>query len=321
MVDAKVLVIVVTYNGAKWFDRCFGSLYASKVPVDIFVVDNGSYDMTVERLQDLDLRGGTAIETEYMASESKLVKLVIAEKNLGFGRANNLGLKYALENGYDYIYLMNEDAWVEPDTIGKMIAASKTNPSYGILSPMQMTADKTKMDPRFAKRFPGRPEGVAKDSVSASKGYAAGSVEVAEVVPVKFVMAAHWLITRDCLETVGGFSPAFSHYGEDDNYIHRAIWHGFSIGVVPDAIAVHDREKRKETKAQRMRLKSVASIVKISNPLNNLAWRLFLQPLELFGIGIRYDSLQSMKDAITMIGGYRDLIRIRKESKTKCPFL
>jgi GT2 family glycosyltransferase len=140
-----------------------------------------------------------------MASESKLVKLVIAEKNLGFGRANNLGLKYALENGYDYIYLMNEDAWVEPDTIGKMIAASKTNPSYGILSPMQMTADKTKMDPRFAKRFPGRPEGVAKDSVSASKGYAAGSVEVAEVVPVKFVMAAHWLIQGTVLRLLEVF--------------------------------------------------------------------------------------------------------------------
>ena len=78
-------------------------------------------------------------------------------------------------------------------------------------------------------------------------------------------MAAHWLVSRGALRKVGGFSPAFRQYGEDDNYIDRLHWHGFSCGVGPAASAVHDRSGRSLPKEGRMRLKCVAPVVKLSN--------------------------------------------------------
>ena len=57
-------------------------------------------------------------------------------------------------------------------------------------------------------------------------------------------MAAHWLIPISKLKSIGGFSPAFPHYGEDVNLVQRAKFFGYKIGIVPETIGVHDRENR-----------------------------------------------------------------------------
>ena len=97
----KILAIVVTYNGMEWIDRCLDSLLCSTLRPDVFVVDNGSTDGT----------------QEYVHSHFPEVFFRQNETNLGFGRANNIGLRFAIEGGYSHVYLMNQDAWVEPDTI------------------------------------------------------------------------------------------------------------------------------------------------------------------------------------------------------------
>ena len=98
----KILVIVVTYNGMKWVDRCLGSLSKSKIPVDVIVIDNGSTDGT----------------PDYIAEYFPEMKIVATGENHGFGRANNIGFRHAMKNGYEYVYLLNQDAWVFPDTFG-----------------------------------------------------------------------------------------------------------------------------------------------------------------------------------------------------------
>jgi GT2 family glycosyltransferase len=65
-----------------------------------------------------------------------------------------------------------------------------------------------------------------------------------EVYEVPFVNAAGWLLSKKCLETVGGFDPVFFHYGEDDNYCQRVLFHGLKIGVTPQTFLKHDRETR-----------------------------------------------------------------------------
>ena len=77
----KVLVIIISYNFEQWIDRCLGSLRRSEYPVDILVLDNDSKDKTIERLR-----------TNYPE-----VRLIENRKNLGFGRANNLGMQIAIE--------------------------------------------------------------------------------------------------------------------------------------------------------------------------------------------------------------------------------
>ena len=291
----KILVIVVTYNGMKWVDRCLGSLSMSKIPVDVIVIDNGSTDGT----------------PDYIAEYFPEMKIVATGENHGFGRANNIGFRHAMKNGYEYVYLLNQDAWVFPDTFGILVDAMEDDKSLGVLSPMQLTATEQNLDPRFEKWCP-----PAAWSDFRKKGSCSSNV-----YGVKFVMAAHWMISRDCLEDVGGFSPAFTHYGEDDNFLHRARYKGYKIAVHSGAKAVHDREMRPMSKEAKMRLKCVASVVKVSNPLEKLWFRLLFQPIELLAISIRYRSMYVFKNIFTLIRSYRKLISIRRDSLDDMAFL
>ena len=128
---SRILAIVVTYNGMKWVDRCLGSLVMSRTPADVIVIDNGSQDGT----------------QEYIAENYPEVKLVSTGENFGFGKANNIGLKHALEKGYEYVYLLNQDAWVYPDTLGVLMEAmendSRVTDSYASFASMRERAFST----------------------------------------------------------------------------------------------------------------------------------------------------------------------------------
>jgi GT2 family glycosyltransferase len=121
----KVFAIVVTYNGEFWISKCLDSLQNSSIPVHIIVVDNKSTDKTIE-----------IIENEFPS-----VQLIKSEKNLGFGQGNNIGLRIALEENADYVFLLNQDAWIEKGTIATLIEVHRKNEDFGILSPFHLNYD------------------------------------------------------------------------------------------------------------------------------------------------------------------------------------
>lgn len=288
----KVLVIVVTYNGMKWIERCLYSVAMSRLKADIMVVDNGSTDGT----------------PQYVQEEFPDAILRILPDNPGFGAANNVGMRYALEKGYSYVYLLNQDAWIKNDTLGKLVeafeASDRLGEHYGVISPMQMQAGWERADENFLKYY----------RVSAP-------ISESGLKEIEFVMAAHWMICSECLQQVGGFSPAFKQYGEDDNYLHRAKYHHWRYGVYNDAYAVHDRAKRQVSKEKRMNLKCVATVVKVSDPNACGAWRIVREVLELVGMSLKNASLIPLKYIPVLIKRYPELKRLREESKSKGAFL
>lgn len=218
----KVFVIIVTYNGKQWYDRCFSSLQQSEIPLHVIVVDNASTDDSVE----------------YITAKFPEIYLIESKENLGFGQGNNKGIRYALDNGADYVFLLNQDAWIEKDTISKLLLIHKDNLNFGILSPMHLNAGKTAIE---------------KGIMHYIADYRVTSTELIndlyfnklkDVYVTKYVNAAAWLLPKKTLDTVGGFDPIFFHYGEDDNYIHRVLYHGFKIGICPKTCIVHDTEER-----------------------------------------------------------------------------
>ena len=247
MKQNQILVIIVTYNAMPWAERCFTSLRQSAVPCDVIVIDNGSTDGSQK-----------FIRTHFPETE-----LVENKQNLGFGRANNIGLQKVLDEGYDYAYLLNQDAWVMPDTFERLIATSKAHPEYGVLSPMQLKADGQHFEERFGRNIISRRQDTAPfliDDLYFQREEA--------VYEVSFVMAAHWMITSKCLKTVGGFSPTFPHYGEDDNYLNRTKYWKLKIGIVPSARAVHDRANGQWSPEKDMYVNDyIGSLVACSNPL------------------------------------------------------
>lgn len=215
----KVFAVVVTFNGLRWLDRCIGSLLSSDVPVSVVVVDNASTDGTPERI----------------AADFPDVHLIRSDINYGFAKANNIGIRYALDNGADYVFLLNQDAWiVEAHTIRTLISTFERNATAGIVSPIHMNGLNDSMDWKFATYMPG--EFVSDAFLE----------RVKEEYLTDYVNAAAWLVKRTCFEKVGGFdTKMFTHYGEDSNFCQRAIFHGWKIAICTNASICHDREFRR----------------------------------------------------------------------------
>lgn len=266
----KVVAIVVTYNGMKWYKECFDSLKQSSIPVETIVIDNKSTDATVA----------------FIKEHYPEIRLVESDENLGFGKANNIGFRYAIEQGADYVFLLNQDAWVEPDTIEKLIEKQKENPEYGILSPIHLDGTKQNLDFNFSYYIlPDRCPGLISDFVT--KGEARDCI-----YPLKFVNAALWLVSRECIETVGGFNPLFPHYGEDENYIQRLEYHNIKTGLYPKVFGVHDRNRNEWRKPSFSSKKSKELVVSLLGLMN--IHEAFMKSVLRFAFSNMFTSLKKL---------------------------
>ncbi|GGD84920.1 glycosyltransferase family 2 protein [Planktosalinus lacus] len=215
-ITKKIFIVTVTYNAMPWIDRCLQS--AGNHPV--IVVDNASTDKTVAHIQ----------------SNYPKVTLLPQDKNIGFGQGNNVGISYALKHGAESIFLLNQDAYLVDDCLEVLVKKQQVNPQFGILSPIHLNGKGNVLDRNFGNyiSFQKAPK-LMSDLLIDKSG---------ELYEVPFVNAAGWLLSRECIETVGGFDPIFFHYGEDDNYCQRVLYHGLKIGIVLDTFLRHDREDR-----------------------------------------------------------------------------
>ncbi len=226
----------MTYNGSKWIEKCINSLLRSIYPINILVVDNCSTDDSVELLKQF--------------SE---IHLIQSKENLGFGKANNIGIDYALNNKADYVFLLNQDTWVFDDTISNLVVMAQNNPSFGIVSPMHFSGDEKTLDKGFVTYYNRNIEENAGKNIA--------------IVP--FVNAAAWLVSSACLQKVGGFESLFGHYGEDRNYCDRVLYHQFQIVIAKNAKICHDRKISRSFKKDliQSKYKMLSQVLDINNTL------------------------------------------------------
>jgi GT2 family glycosyltransferase len=141
-------------------------------------------------------------------------------------------LTRAVNEGADYVFLLNQDAWVEPETIEKLISAQTSE--YAILSPVHLNAEGDALDFAFAKYMlcSLTPEFMSDIYLNRLK----------PLYEIQFANAAAWLLNRKCVELVGGFDPSFFMRGEDDDYVQRVKYWGLKVGICPSAKMHHDRQ-------------------------------------------------------------------------------
>ena len=323
----KVLVLIVTHNAMKWIQRCLESVLDSQgqslqFVMEVMVVDNASDDGT----------------SAYISKHFPSVRVQRQLKNFGFGRANNLGLNYAVRHEFDHVFLLNQDAYVEKGTIAELVQAQMEHPEYLVVSPVHMDGNGEDLDSKFAgyiadnrvlqeavglfgrekekkkkregekeRRSEGESETKHKCESTQSLGVdreweekhkhrkmrslltdiesEASETEPSAkerrgenekerrrenevVVPVDFVNAAAWMLSRNALRLVGGFHPAIFMYAEDNNYVHRIHHAGFLVGVLPSSTIYHDRQDRPvpEGTAKLFRNFKINASITITNP-------------------------------------------------------
>lgn len=227
----KVLTVIISYNFTRWIQPCLNSLIQSEVPTDILVIDNGSSDNCIKTIKE----------------EFPKVRIIENEKNLGFGQANNIGINIAIKEQYDYVLLLNQDAWIDQNVIGELTDLSNKFNDFGIITSVHLVGDRSTVD-------------------SGSPGcYVSKEDAESPIIETPFVNAAIWLIPTRVLKEVGGFSPLFFHYGEDVDYANRIHYHGYKIGYCPYVCGCHDRAKRTTTNAMRHRATAVYCLTLFSN--------------------------------------------------------
>ena len=272
---SRILVIVVTYNGMRWIEKCLSSMSGT----DVFVFDNASTDGT----------------PDYIEEHFPQVHLVRSDKNLDFAGGNNAGFRYALERDYEAVYLLNQDAWLLPGCLDTLMSLIDSYPQYGILSPMQMYADLQNCN----RGFLGDVLPTASDSTICE-----------DILDAPYVPASHWILSRRCLETTGLFASLFPHFGNDDNYCHRALYHGFRIGIAKNVRVVHDHlPAKKPLEYLVYRNYFMSAIVRLCN-INRPYWAevLRLLPFALVKT-VKYKSLLPLKK---FPGICRTLPQVRK---------
>lgn len=121
MNNPKVFIVILNWNGLFDTLECLKSVFKLDYPdFQVIVVDNGSVDNSVKSLREA--------YPEVIMIESK--------SNLGYSGGNNIGMKYAFENGGDYIWLLNNDTVVESDTLSILVNAAEKELDIGLVSPI-----------------------------------------------------------------------------------------------------------------------------------------------------------------------------------------
>ncbi|MCO6174328.1 glycosyltransferase family 2 protein [Flavobacterium sp. NRK F10] len=271
--DIKVAVILVTYNGERWLEKCLKSLQNSIFKVQVIAIDNASTDNSISILKEFDF-----------------VELIQSKENLGFGKANNIGIHKAIEAGFEYLFLLNQDTWIYPQTIQNLVLIADGNPDYGIVSPVHFSADEKALDANFEMYWNRKTRAVS---------------QVVDEVP--FINAAAWLLPKRVIEKVGYFEPMFSHYGEDRNYSDRVHYHGFKTIVVKNSEICHDRiiSRSFQKDIKQSKYKMLAEVLDVNQSWLKAYFSAFRSAIGLPKYFSKFYSLeQTLSMAVQLVGYY-----------------
>jgi GT2 family glycosyltransferase len=155
-------------------------------------------------------------------------------RNTGYAGGNNVGIKLALEQGADFVFIVNPDIRLPPDCLDAYLKTFSSDVKIGALNSIQVQSDGVSVDPKFGQVMLG------------PFGYAGQGFKVGDIPPLwesKTLLGAALMIRARCLEQVGGFDPLYFAYGEEEDLCRRLRHHGFRLMVQHDPVVVHLRTK------------------------------------------------------------------------------
>jgi hypothetical protein len=217
-------VIILSFNTRELTLACVRSVFAAhdNLALEVIVVDNASADGTVEALREV----------------CPEACVIANDKNLGFARGNNVGLRVAHGR---YLMLLNSDTLAQPGALGALVRFMDAHPDAGACGPMLLNEDGS-LQPS------GRPlPSVWRLFVDMTKLYRLWQRDVfaqrgrdyTQVARVGEVSGAALLVRREAYERVGGLDEKLFAYYEDVDLCKRIGDAGYAIYYVPDAKVTH----------------------------------------------------------------------------------
>lgn len=211
-----VWILVLHWRGIENTIECLDSLRnLTYENFKVLVVDNGSQDQE-----------GTRLANSY--PEIDVLRL---EVNLGFAGGCNKGISYCLDKSADFIWLLNNDATVHPESLSALVSAAVKEPKAGALS------GSISDSPTSEEHLSGR--GVI--SFSKAKTYLKGdfSTTTPEVIGCEWLSGCNLLLRTEALKEIGTLDEDYFLYFEDTELCHRLRLADWKCLLVPQARIVH----------------------------------------------------------------------------------
>jgi len=215
----KVFTIILNWNGLKDTIECIKSLEKVTYPEHtIIIIDNNSADNFIYEIK----------------SQFPSYTLLTNKSNLGFAEGNNVGIRYAMVNGADYIFLLNNDTTVAPDIIDKLINSAQHYPNAGLLNPKIYFYN----DPQRIWSAGGYWDNKAK----CFEQFGEGELDKGQydrVKPIDFAIGCAMFIPRVVIERIGLLDKTFFLNYEEIDYCFRIKQAGLYVLYVPEAKLWH----------------------------------------------------------------------------------
>ena len=215
----RVCISILNWNNAPETIDCIQSLgKPDDIDIEVIVLDNGSSDHSVDVLSSI-----------------VGITLMKSPVNLGFAGGHNLVMRHALQQTFDYVWLLNSDACVEPGCLHKLLATMEADPAIGAASPV--IRDKA-------------PPHQVQHALSLLNDAGTGVNEFPDLQQANRMQQANFdkvilwgtalLLKRSTIEQVGFLDDKLFAYSEDTDYSLRCIRHKLKNHVVLDACIQHE---------------------------------------------------------------------------------
>lgn len=222
-------IIIVNYNVKEFLQNLIHSIYkaTTNISSEIIIVDNASDDGS----------------EEFVREKFPDIKLFVNEKNLGFSKANNIGLKAAKG---EYLLLLNPDTLVSENTFDELIKFFKSTTEAGLAGCKILNPDGT-LQLACRRSFPGPWTSFCKvTGLSAlfpkSRIFARYNLtylDENQTYEVDAISGSFMMFTREVYEKVGGLDEQFFMYGEDLDFCYRVQKAGYKVYYVNSTQIIH----------------------------------------------------------------------------------
>ena len=222
-------IIIVNYNVKDFLQNLLNSIEKAtkEINTEIIIVDNASTDDSVKFLKE----------------KFTYVKFIVNDENLGFSKANNIGLK---ESKGDYILLLNPDTLVSEDTFVKMLEFFKKTSNIGLAGCKILKPDGS-LYLACKRSFPGpwtsfcRVTGLS-NMFPKSRLFARYNLTYLDenkTHEVDAISGSFMMFTREVYNKVGGLDEQFFMYGEDLDLCYRIQQAGYKVYYFPETQIIH----------------------------------------------------------------------------------
>jgi GT2 family glycosyltransferase len=207
-------IIIVSFNTRELLRKCLQSLQVHTPTAEVIVVDNASRDGSAEMVRD----------------EFPSARLFTLEKNIGFARANNVGLPHTRG---DFVLLLNSDTYLEDDTLDRCMAWMQSHPNVAAVSPRLIGFDGVPQlcahpFPSFRKKL--------REAFRLSNRQKEERVEEGQA----WLIGAALMLRRDALRQLDGFLDTnYFMYWEDTDLCSRLLRAGWDMGIFRDGHVRH----------------------------------------------------------------------------------